>query len=55
VVQVGAVVTEAVGAVGAPGGALTINVVAVEVQPVVVFWAVTVYVFGDRPEKVPLT
>jgi hypothetical protein len=54
VVQVGCAVTKAVGAAGAPGTVLTVTLVAVETQPVDVFCAITLYVPGATPVKVPL-
>jgi hypothetical protein len=41
VVQVGCAVTEAVGAAGAEGTTFTVTLVAVDVQPVEVFCAIT--------------
>jgi ABC-type transport system involved in cytochrome c biogenesis permease subunit len=55
VVHVGCAVTEAVGAAGAEGTAFTVTLVAVDVQPVEVFCAITLYVPGATPVKVPLT
>ena len=46
--------TEAVGATGGVGTALTVNVIPVEVQLVVVLVVVTEYVPGVKLAKVPL-
>jgi hypothetical protein len=47
-------VTEAVGAAGPAGTAFTVRTVAVDIHPVVVFCAVTLYDPGVKPVKVVL-
>ena len=51
--HVGCVVTDAVGTEGVEGCALTVTLVAVEIQPDV-FLAVTPYVPAETPVKTPL-
>jgi hypothetical protein len=51
-IQVGCTITLAVGAVGAVGTAFIVATVTVEIQPVVVFFAVTLYVLEVSPEKI---
>ena len=51
--QVGCAVTVAVGAVGAPGTALTVKLIALDVQPAP-FVVVTLYVPGAKPVKTPV-
>ena len=53
VVHVGCIVTLAVGTEGAFGTALTVSDNGEEIQPVAVFLAVTKYVEGIKPLKVP--
>ena len=53
VVHVGCTVTEAVGVAGALGTEFTVNDKPEEIQPVIVFFAVTVYIFGFNPLNVP--
>jgi len=53
IVHVGCTVTEAVGVAGALGAAFTVKDKPDEIQPVAVFFAVTVYGPGFKPLNVP--